>query len=92
MYAQLQGADGRETAALKLDKSGNDFERGKVDEFRVMAVDVGDVKRLKIWHDGSGAGVLCWSGCCRQHLEAGLRLINHGAGSSSALHRLVGAP
>jgi hypothetical protein len=56
VYIQLQGSEGQETAALKLDKSGNDFERGKVDDFRVAAVDVGELKRLKIWHDGSGAG------------------------------------
>uniref|UniRef100_A0A8C6YX29 Lipoxygenase homology PLAT domains 1 n=1 Tax=Nothoprocta perdicaria TaxID=30464 RepID=A0A8C6YX29_NOTPE len=41
---------------LKASKSNkNKFERGKVDEFTVEAVDIGDLKKIKIGHDNKGS-------------------------------------
>uniref|UniRef100_A0A8C2T270 Lipoxygenase homology PLAT domains 1 n=1 Tax=Coturnix japonica TaxID=93934 RepID=A0A8C2T270_COTJA len=38
--------------ASKLNK--NKFERGKIDEFTVESVDIGDLKKIKIGHDNAG--------------------------------------
>ncbi|NXA74779.1 LOXH1 protein, partial [Thryothorus ludovicianus] len=38
--------------ASKINK--NKFERGKVDEFTVESVDIGDLKKIKIGHDNKG--------------------------------------
>uniref|UniRef100_A0A8C3H224 Lipoxygenase homology PLAT domains 1 n=1 Tax=Corvus moneduloides TaxID=1196302 RepID=A0A8C3H224_CORMO len=38
--------------ASKINK--NKFERGKVDEFTVESVDIGDLKKIKIGHDNTG--------------------------------------
>ncbi|XP_030114351.4 lipoxygenase homology domain-containing protein 1 isoform X9 [Taeniopygia guttata] len=41
--------------SLKASKSNkNKFERGKVDEFTVESVDIGDLKKIKIGHDNKG--------------------------------------
>ncbi|ESN93071.1 hypothetical protein HELRODRAFT_165230 [Helobdella robusta] len=58
VFIQLCGSK-RETASLELKKSTknlNKFERGSVDEFELQADRVGSIKKLKIWHDGSGVG------------------------------------
>uniref|UniRef100_A0A6B2KZF9 PLAT domain-containing protein n=1 Tax=Arcella intermedia TaxID=1963864 RepID=A0A6B2KZF9_9EUKA len=39
-----------------LDKPGNNFERNRIDEFAFQSVDLGDLKRIVIRHDNSGAG------------------------------------
>ncbi|KGL83888.1 Lipoxygenase homology domain-containing protein 1, partial [Tinamus guttatus] len=42
--------------SLKASKSNkNKFERGKVDEFTVESVDIGDLKKIKIGHDNKGS-------------------------------------
>ncbi|XP_077979346.1 lipoxygenase homology domain-containing protein 1-like [Glandiceps talaboti] len=42
---------------LKTSKTNkNKFERGKTDEFEVEAVDIGDIKKIRIGHDSSGPG------------------------------------
>ncbi len=45
-----------ETQALRLEGRGNLFERGKTDVFPVSAKDVGELQKLKIWHDNKGMG------------------------------------
>uniref|UniRef100_U3K2M7 Lipoxygenase homology PLAT domains 1 n=1 Tax=Ficedula albicollis TaxID=59894 RepID=U3K2M7_FICAL len=41
--------------SLKASKTNkNKFERGKVDEFTVESVDIGDLKKIKIGHDNKG--------------------------------------
>ncbi|XP_050185812.1 lipoxygenase homology domain-containing protein 1 [Myiozetetes cayanensis] len=43
------------TVSLKASKiNKNKFERGKVDEFTVESVDIGDLKKIKIGHDNKG--------------------------------------
>lgn len=48
--------DGGETQPLKLEGKGmkNLFERGNTDTFSVSAKDVGELQKLKIWHDNGG--------------------------------------
>ncbi|XP_070566658.1 lipoxygenase homology domain-containing protein 1-like isoform X2 [Ptychodera flava] len=42
---------------LKTSKTNkNKFERGKTDEFEVEAVDIGDIKKIRIGHDSKGPG------------------------------------
>lgn len=43
--------------ASKINK--NKFERGKVDEFTVESVDIGDLKKIKIGHDNKGK-IICF--------------------------------
>lgn len=45
-----------DTGRLNLNSSKNDFERGSVDVFNVTATNVGEIKRILIGHDNSGAG------------------------------------
>uniref|UniRef100_A0A8C3KZD0 Lipoxygenase homology domains 1 n=1 Tax=Chrysolophus pictus TaxID=9089 RepID=A0A8C3KZD0_CHRPC len=46
------GMDPLSLKASKLNK--NKFERGKIDEFTVESVDIGDLKKIKIGHDNAG--------------------------------------
>jgi hypothetical protein len=56
MYlSTLFGASG-DSGERKLDNSGNDFERKKTDAFAVECVDLGDLLRIVIHHDNTGAG------------------------------------
>ncbi|XP_013416715.1 lipoxygenase homology domain-containing protein 1 isoform X2 [Lingula anatina] len=42
---------------LKVSKTNKDkFERGKTDEFVIEAVDIGELKKIKIGHDNAGGG------------------------------------
>ena len=48
-----------DTGAIKLatsETNKNKFERGKTDKFTVEAIDIGPLKKLKVWHDGKGFG------------------------------------
>uniref|UniRef100_A0A8C0AX22 Lipoxygenase homology domains 1 n=1 Tax=Buteo japonicus TaxID=224669 RepID=A0A8C0AX22_9AVES len=46
---------GMASLSLKASKiNKNKFERGKVDEFTVESVDIGDLKKIKIGHDNKG--------------------------------------
>jgi hypothetical protein len=40
----------------KLDGPGNCFERKNTDEFQIEAVDLGELKKIRIGHDNSGVG------------------------------------
>ena len=40
----------------KLENASDNFERNKRDEFQISCVDLGDIKRIRIGHDGSGWG------------------------------------
>jgi hypothetical protein len=46
-----------DTGALKLTESQsfrNKFERGHIDVFKVEALEIGDIKKVRIGHDGTG--------------------------------------
>ncbi len=55
VFAQLFGKNG-DSGDRKLESSGNNFERGHTDKFGIEAVDLGDLVKLRIGHDGSGFG------------------------------------
>ncbi|XP_061409799.1 lipoxygenase homology domain-containing protein 1-like isoform X3 [Lethenteron reissneri] len=59
VYVRLVGEAG-ETAKIPLrtsaNKTGNKFERGRVDVFTIEGGDIGKVRRLVIGHDDSGPG------------------------------------
>lgn len=40
---------------IKLDTPGNNFERGREDRFSVTCAALGELKRLRIFHDNSGS-------------------------------------
>ena len=48
----LQGSSG----SKKLNTLANDFERGKVDKFVLESLEIGNIERIEISHDGSGIG------------------------------------
>lgn len=41
---------------VSLDKTGDIFEKGKIDVFELHAIDIGTLKHIKIGHDGSKTG------------------------------------
>lgn len=45
-----------EAGPLLLDNPKNNFERGDTDVFNIKAADVGDLHRIKLWHDNKGMG------------------------------------
>ena len=51
VFAQIFGENG-DTGERKLEASGNNFERGHTDTFGIEAVDLGDLTKLRIGHDG----------------------------------------
>ena len=55
VFLQLFGANG-DTGERKLESGGNNFERGHTDTFGIEAVDLGEIKRARVGHDGSGFG------------------------------------
>ena len=57
----LYGQDGRDSGILKLATSEthrDKFERGHNDRFKIEAIGLGDISKIRIGHDGtkSGAG------------------------------------
>ncbi|MER7847097.1 PLAT/LH2 domain-containing protein [Kitasatospora sp. NPDC096077] len=54
VYIYIRGTDGS-TDQIFLDNDENNFERGKVDFFRVVGQNVGTPKQITIGHDNSGA-------------------------------------
>lgn len=53
----LEGACGRSSNRILLDTYGDNFERGDCDSFTItMPGEMGDLCRLKVRHDDSGAG------------------------------------
>ncbi|KAL4225451.1 Lipoxygenase y domain-containing protein 1 [Mactra antiquata] len=58
VYLIISGAKG-DTGQLILRQSSsfkNKFERGKTDVFKIEATDIGQIKRIKVGHDGSNPG------------------------------------
>ena len=55
VFVKLFGDNG-ETEEKKLESSGNNFERGSIDAFAIEAVDLGEITKLRVGHDGSGIG------------------------------------
>ena len=47
-----------ETREIALDNPQNNFERAKTDVFGFESPDLGDLIRIKIWHDNSGNTLL----------------------------------
>ncbi len=46
-----------DTGPIPLKKSKtnmNKFERNQTDEFEIDLVDIGEIERIKIWHDNTG--------------------------------------
>ena len=55
VYIILHG-ESTSTAKYKLESTGNNFERGRVDTFGIESIDVGELKKITIGHDGTGLG------------------------------------
>lgn len=53
MYALLSAG---EAGPLRLDNPKNNFEAGDTDVFNIKAPDVGDLKKLRLYHDNKGLG------------------------------------
>jgi lipoxygenase homology domain-containing protein 1 len=55
VFVHLFGDSG-DSGERKLESSGNNFERGKLDIFGIEAVRLGELAKLRVRHDGSGFG------------------------------------
>ncbi|KAG2450199.1 hypothetical protein HYH02_000301 [Chlamydomonas schloesseri] len=55
VFVQLYG-DKANMGETRLDNSSNNFERGRVDTFKIKGSDVGNVQKVVIRHDNSGMG------------------------------------
>ncbi len=58
VYIQLYG-DKNDSGKIPLETSKsnpNKFERGQTDVFEVKEADVGDIRKIRIGHDGTGPG------------------------------------
>lgn len=55
VFIILHGETG-DTGKRSLESAGNNFERGRVDIFGIEAVDIGELTKVTIGHDGTGFG------------------------------------
>ena len=55
VFVILHGENG-DSGKRKLESGGNNFERGRVDTFGMEMLDIGELKKVTIGHDGSGFG------------------------------------
>ncbi|KAM6985878.1 lipoxygenase homology domain-containing protein 1 [Aplochiton taeniatus] len=55
VFAQIYGEEGK-TEVISLRSRSNNFERGTTEIFKVEALDVGKIFKVRIGHDGSGIG------------------------------------
>ncbi|MGI5466223.1 PLAT/LH2 domain-containing protein [Streptomyces sp. CA-132043] len=65
---QLIGEKGK-SPEIPLDKAGNDFERKDFDVYKVTIDDIGDSKKVRVFHDNSGIA----PGWCMGSLSIGWR-------------------
>ncbi|KAJ8306142.1 hypothetical protein KUTeg_016687 [Tegillarca granosa] len=58
VYIQLYGDKGDSGPRRLLQSKSNDnkFEKGKCDEFEIKAVDLGNLRKIKVGHDGDEPG------------------------------------
>jgi hypothetical protein len=54
-----------ESGKLRLERSNhsNKFEMGQVDTFKFELPQLGELTRLRLWSDATGAGAHCFHGC-----------------------------
>ncbi|XP_059213530.1 lipoxygenase homology domain-containing protein 1 [Centropristis striata] len=55
VFCQIYGDEGK-TEVLALKSRSNNFERGTTEIFRIEALDVGKIYKIRIYHDGKGIG------------------------------------
>ena len=53
VFIQVYGKKGQ-TKEIKLDNPQNNFEAGKTDMFGFESADLGDLTKMRVWHDNSG--------------------------------------
>ncbi|CAG5986167.1 unnamed protein product [Menidia menidia] len=55
VFCQIYGEEGK-TEVLVLKSRSNNFERGTTEIFKIEALDVGKIYKIRVYHDGSGIG------------------------------------
>uniref|UniRef100_A0A3Q3AH36 Lipoxygenase homology PLAT domains 1a n=1 Tax=Kryptolebias marmoratus TaxID=37003 RepID=A0A3Q3AH36_KRYMA len=55
VFCQIYGEEGK-TEVLTLKNRSNNFERGTTEIFKIEALDVGRIYKIRIFHDGKGIG------------------------------------
>uniref|UniRef100_A0A3B5KPH2 Lipoxygenase homology PLAT domains 1a n=1 Tax=Xiphophorus couchianus TaxID=32473 RepID=A0A3B5KPH2_9TELE len=55
VFCQIYGDEGK-TEILALKSRSNNFERGTTEIFKIEALDVGKIYKIRIFHDGKGIG------------------------------------
>ncbi|CAF1145472.1 unnamed protein product [Adineta ricciae] len=53
VFLIIYGQNGRTAVHQLNNRSKNDFERNTSSEFTIMDIDIGGIRRIKIWHDNS---------------------------------------
>ncbi|UJR31475.1 hypothetical protein I4U23_018964 [Adineta vaga] len=53
VFLIIYGKSGRTAVHQLNNRSKNDFERNTSSEFTIMDIDIGEIDRIKIWHDNS---------------------------------------
>uniref|UniRef100_A0A8C6KKR9 ST8 alpha-N-acetyl-neuraminide alpha-2,8-sialyltransferase 5 n=1 Tax=Nothobranchius furzeri TaxID=105023 RepID=A0A8C6KKR9_NOTFU len=55
VFCQIYGDEGK-TEILSLKSRSNNFERGTTEIFKIEALDVGKIYKIRVFHDGKGIG------------------------------------
>uniref|UniRef100_A0A3Q2GRI5 Lipoxygenase homology PLAT domains 1a n=1 Tax=Cyprinodon variegatus TaxID=28743 RepID=A0A3Q2GRI5_CYPVA len=55
VFCQIYGEEGK-TEILALKSRSNNFERGTTEIFKIEALDVGKIYKIRVFHDGKGIG------------------------------------
>ena len=55
IHLQIYGENG-DTGERSLDNAADNFERGRIDIFGLDSMELGELKKIRIGHDGKGFG------------------------------------
>jgi len=55
IYGKNDKGESVKSDEVKLDNSGDNFESGQQDQFKIETIDVGRPYKIRIWHDNAGS-------------------------------------
>jgi len=55
IYGKNDQGDSVKSDEIPLDNSGDNFESGQEDQFKIETIDVGKPYKIRIWHDNAGS-------------------------------------
>jgi len=57
IYGKNEKGESVKSDEIKLNNSGDNFESGHEDQFKIETIDVGRPYKIRIWHDNAGTFV-----------------------------------